>query len=160
MQVEQPGKTHSRLLELVNENFEMDSEFWGSFSTESIKFGCESNLRESGRFLELLVRNSNEKRATSFRQMARKDIDLIKENFTKYLPSVAASLSKKFSTSIKTKTAESLCKNLIGEILIQKPDEISQQMAAFVTEVSENYKIPVDLVSVYSTASSVKINTF
>ena len=145
LQVETPEKSHIQLVQAVNENYEMDSEFWKKFSADSIKIGCDSGLKESGRFLELLVKNSDDKRATAFRQMARKDFDLIKENFAKYLPVVAASLSKKFSTSIKTKAAENLCKQIIVEILNQKPEEITEEMSSFVGEVSVTYKCPVDL---------------
>lgn len=145
LQVETPDKSHTQLLQAVNDNYEMDSEFWKTFSVGSIKIGCDSGSKESGRFLELLVKNSDEKRATAFRQVARKDFDLIKENFAKYLPAVAASLSKKFSTSIKVKVAENLCKQIIVEILNQKPEEITEKMSSFVGQVSANYKCPVDL---------------
>jgi len=141
LQVEKCGETQGRLLASINENFETDSEFWANFSVEALDFGCASKLKESGRFLELLILNSDDKRASLFRQKSRDNPDLAKSDFEKFLPPLSASLSKKFFSTMKPKAIKIFCKHIITDILSA---DVTEDMSTFVKTVSADYKMSFD----------------
>jgi len=124
-----------------------------SFTEPAVALGCKSKLQNSGKYLELLIQNSDHARASQFRQFAKDESDLVKDNLAKYLPPLGESLSRRFLSTMKPKAVKNFLQKFIGDVLSERPEEIDENFSDFVRKVSSDFNMTLEMEN-FSSAGS------
>lgn len=95
--------------------------------------------------MELLIRNSDHTRASQFRQFAKDEVDVVKDNLAKYLPPLVESYSRRFLSTMKPKAVKNFLQKFIGDIVTEKSNEIDETISDFVRKVSSDFKMTFEL---------------